>query len=256
MQIRNSVSLVTGGASGLGEGTVRHLVGDGGSVAILDLPASRGAEIARELGSAVAFFPADVTDDDTVGRAVDSCVDRFGRLDLCVNSAGIARPARVITRDGVLYPMEVFRRVIEVNLIGTMIVCRHAARQMGRNVAGVDDERGLIVNVASMAASEAQLGQTAYAASKGGVVALTLPLARELSSRGIRVMAISPGIMDTPMVGSMSDKEGAGLRTAPLFPTRLGTPADFARLVEAFMVNGLLNAEVVRLDAGARLAGR
>ncbi len=256
MRTAGAVGLVTGGASGLGEGVVRMLVDRGGRAAILDLPRSRGAELAAELGDAAGFFPADVTDDEQTGAAVRDAVAQFGRLDLCVNAAGISLPARVVARDETLFPMELFRRIVDINLIGTFTVTRHAALHMGHNTPAADGECGLIVNVASIAAFEGQLGQTAYAASKGAVVALTLPLARELSSRGIRVMTICPGVMDTPMVAATPDKVRAALAESPLFPHRLGTPADFAALVAAFMENVLLNAEVVRLDAGTRLAGR
>jgi len=256
VRTRGAVGLVTGGASGLGEGVVRMLAAAGGSAAILDLPSSRGAEIGRELGDAVAFFPADVTNDAEVVAAVAAAASHFGRLDLCVNAAGISVAARVVARDETLYPMDLFRRIVDINLVGTFTVARHAALHMSRNEPGADGERGLIVNVGSIAAFEGQLGQTGYAASKGAIVALTLPMARELSTRGIRVLTVCPGVMDTPMVAGTTDKVRAALQETPLFPRRLGTPADFADLVRALMENILLNAEVIRLDAGTRLAGR
>ncbi|HEY4829740.1 MAG TPA: SDR family NAD(P)-dependent oxidoreductase [Solirubrobacteraceae bacterium] len=254
MRIEDTVAFVTGGASGLGEGVVRMVAGAGGRAAILDLPSSQGAERAQELGDAVAFFPVDVSDSDQVQSAVDAAAEHFGSANLLVSCAGVSPAHRTVDRRGNLFPLDVFRRAIEINLIGCFDVVRHTARHMSANEPGEDGERGLIVNVASIAAFEGQVGQTAYSSSKGGVAALTLPLARDLALWGIRVMTIAPGIMDTPMLAGVDEERRKGLVDLHVFPKRLGRPADFAALVRTFAENTLLNGEVVRLDAATRLA--
>lgn len=253
MRITDAVGLVTGGASGLGGGTARMLVERGGKVGILDLPSSDGESFAAELGDAAFFVTADVSDEGQVEKAVAAVADRFGRIDVCVNAAGISPAARVLSRKGDLHPLDVFRRTLEVNLVGTFDVLRHAVAAMSRNEPGPDGERGLIVNVSSAAALEGQAGQAAYSASKGGIAAMTLPLARDLAIWGIRVMTVCPGIMDTGMLAGTDEKRRAALMDLHVFPKRLGRPADFAHLVAAFMENELLNGEVVRLDAASRL---
>ncbi|MEV0067498.1 MULTISPECIES: SDR family NAD(P)-dependent oxidoreductase [unclassified Amycolatopsis] len=253
MRIEGSVGLVTGGASGLGAGTARRLVAGGGRVGILDLASSAGAELAAELGEGALFVPTDVSDEAAVEKAVGAVAERFGRLDVCVNAAGISPAARVLSRKGELHPLDLFRRTVEINLVGAFDVLRHAVAVMARNEPGPDGERGLIVNVSSAAALEGQAGQAAYSASKGGLVALTLPLARDLAIWGIRVMTVCPGIMDTGMLAGADEKRRAALMDLHVFPKRLGRPEDFARLVASFMENELLNGEVVRLDAATRL---
>ncbi|MFQ5948243.1 MAG: SDR family NAD(P)-dependent oxidoreductase, partial [Acidimicrobiia bacterium] len=228
----------------------------GAKAAILDLPQSTGAALAEELGDAAAFVPADVTDPNDVERAVAHVVDAFGRLDLCVNAAGVSPPHRVVTKTGELFPLDLFKWVVDVNLVGLFDVVRWAAFYMTKNEPSDEGERGLIVNVASIAGFEGQVGQAAYSASKGGVIAATLTLARDLADWGIRVMAIAPGIMDTPMLAGAPGKLREALSNVHLFPKRLGTPDDFAKLVLHLMENALLNGEVVRLDAAARLAPR
>ncbi len=256
MDIDGSVALVTGGASGLGEGTVRRLIAAGGKVAILDLPTSRGAELAAELGDAAMFAPADVRDTDQVAAAVAATVDAFGRIDVNVNAAGIAPAHRVVTRDGELFPLDLFRAAIDINLIGLFDVVRRCAAAMGRNEPGPTGERGVIVNVASIAAFEGQVGQAAYTASKGAVVALTLQLARDLAAAGIRVLTVAPGIMDTPMLAAAPAELKEALAKLHVFPKRLGTADDFSALVEHLVTNPMLNGEVIRLDAGARMPPR
>lgn len=256
MQIEDSVALVTGGAGGLGGGAVRSLLDKGARVAMLDLASSTGEDAARELGDRAHFIPFDVTDPDSVEGAIGSVIDVFGRLDICVNAAGIIAGHRVVSRDGSMFPLERFRAVIDVNLIGLFDVTRRAAAAMRTNTPNDDGERGLIVNVASIAAYEGQVGQAAYSASKGGIVALTLPLARDLASLGIRVMTIAPGIMDTPMLGAVSTEIREALKKIHVFPKRLGTPSDLGSLVAAIAENPLLNGEVIRLDAAARLGPR
>ena len=253
MLAQDTVAIVTGGASGLGEGAVRMLAAAGGSAAILDLPASAGAEIAAELGDRVEFFGVDVADAEGVRAAVDGARERFGRIDAAICCAGISPAGRTVNRRGEMFSLESFRRTIEVNLIGLYDVVRNAARHMADNEPGQDDERGVVVNVASIAALEGQVGQTAYSASKGGIVGLTLPLARDLAPLGIRVLAVAPGIMDTAMVAGLDDERRQGLLDLNLFPKRLGSPADFAALVRTFLETTLFNGEVVRLDAGTRL---
>ena len=256
MDVRGSVGVVTGGASGLGAGVVKMLVENGGRAVILDRASSPGAELARELGQNAAFVACDVTDPDQVSAAVEGAAGAFGRIDLLVSSAGISEAARVVARDGTPYPLEDFRRGIEVNLIGLFDVLRLCAREMSRNEPNAEGERGLIVNIASIAGLEGQVGQASYAASKGGVVALTLPLARDLGSWGIRVMCICPGVMDTPMLAGAGEHVRQALADVNVFPKRLGAPADIAALVRTFMECTYLNGEVVRVDAGTRLGPR
>jgi 3-hydroxyacyl-CoA dehydrogenase/3-hydroxy-2-methylbutyryl-CoA dehydrogenase len=254
MNVEGLRALVTGGASGLGEATVRRLVAGGASVAILDLASSKGAEVAEELG--VVFVAADVTDEDDVAAAVDGASEALGGLDLCVNAAGVAPAHRVLTRDGEMFPLDLYRFVIDINLVGVFDVTRHAARHMAANEPNDDGERGVVVNVASVAAFEGQIGQAAYSASKGGIAAMTLPLARDLASYGIRVMSIAPGIMDTPILDAVSPDLKAQLAAVHVFPKRLGHPDEFAALVIHIVENALLNGEVIRLDAAARMGPR
>ncbi len=256
MRVAGAAAIVTGGASGLGAGTVRALVEAGAKAAILDLPTSAGAALADELGPAAAFVPVDVRDADRVEAAVGEAAAVLGRVDLCVNAAGVGPAHRVVSREGDLFPLDLFRSVLEINLIGLFDVTRWAAWYMSDNDPNEDGERGLIVNVASIAAFEGQVGQAAYSASKAGVVGMTLPLARDLAGRGIRVMAIAPGIMDTPMLAGAPADLRASLAQVHVFPRRLGRSEEFARLVVAIAENPLLNGEVIRLDAGARMGPR
>jgi 3-hydroxyacyl-CoA dehydrogenase/3-hydroxy-2-methylbutyryl-CoA dehydrogenase len=254
MDFSRCVVLVTGGGSGLGEGTVRRAQQMGASVAILDLEASRGRAIAAELGERAVFYPVDVRDTSAVEQAVQTVVTAFGRLDVTVNCAGVADAARVISRDGSLFPMDTFRRVLDINLAGLFDVTRHSALHMSKNDPNDDGERGVIINVASIAGIEGQAGQAAYSGSKGGVIAMTLPLARDLSSFGIRVMTICPGIFETGMLASASDQLRARLVDIHVFPKRLGRPSEFAHLVQSIVENPMLNGEVIRLDAATRLS--
>lgn len=256
VHVNDAVGVVTGGASGIGEGVVRMLVEEGGRAAVLDLPGSRGAELCDELGDASHFFPVDVTDPDQVSAAIGAVTDHFGRIDVVVNSAGISPAARVVSRDGALFPLDLFRRGVEVNLIAAFDVLRNAAGVMARNEPSEEGERGLVVNIGSIAAFEGQVGQASYSASKGGLVAMTLPLARDLASHGIRVMSICPGTIDTPMVQQASEEIRTYLRDANVFPKRLGRAQDIADLVRTFMETTYLNGEVVRVDAGVRMAPR
>jgi 3-hydroxyacyl-CoA dehydrogenase/3-hydroxy-2-methylbutyryl-CoA dehydrogenase len=251
MKIDGLRALVTGGASGLGGATARWLVDRGASVAVLDLESSKGESVAKELGG--VFVAADVTSPSDVEAAVAHAGEALGGLDLCVNAAGVAPAHRVITRDGDLFPLDLFEFVIRVNLVGSFDVARRAAKIMAANQPNEGGERGVIVNVASIAAFEGQIGQAAYSASKGGIAAMTLPLARDLASQGIRVMTIAPGIMDTPLLDAASPDLKEQLAQIHVFPKRLGSPDEFAALVAHIVENPLLNGEVIRLDAGARM---
>lgn len=251
MKIEGSGALITGGGSGLGEATARALAERGAKVTLLDLPASRGAEVAEQIGG--SFLPTDVTAPAQVSEAVETAAAAMGGIHLCLNAAGIAPAHRVVARSGDLFPLELYEAVIRVNLIGTFDVTRHVAKAMTDNTPNDDGERGVIVNIASIAATEGQVGQAAYSASKGGVAAMTLPLARDLASYGIRVNTIAPGIMETPMIAGMTDDTRESLSKIHVFPKRLGRPAEFAALAIHLFENALINGETVRLDAGARM---
>jgi NAD(P)-dependent dehydrogenase (short-subunit alcohol dehydrogenase family) len=246
----NDVVLVTGGGSGLGAATVRSVVETGARALILDLPSSPGAALAEELGERVEFAPADVCDEEQVQAAVDRAVD-LGTLRVAVNCAGIGTPGRIISRKGVL-PLDDFRRVIEVNLIGTFNVLRLAAVAMAANEP-LDGDCGLVIMTASVAAYDGQIGQAAYAASKGGIVSLTLTAARDLASRRIRVMTIAPGVMETPMLSGLGEEVKSSLEALVPHPARLGRPAEYAQLAGAIIANPLLNGEVIRLDGALRM---
>jgi NAD(P)-dependent dehydrogenase (short-subunit alcohol dehydrogenase family) len=242
--------LVTGGGSGLGAATARELAGAGGSVVIADVDAEHGRAVAEELGA--RFAETDVTD----GAAVQAAVDAVGGdLHGVVNCAGIAWAERVVGRDGP-HDLERFARVVQVNLIGTFNVIRLAASRMAQNEPTDAGERGVIVNTASVAAFDGQIGQAAYSASKAGVHGLTLPVARELGRFGIRVCTIAPGIFDTPMMAQASDEVRASLHAQVPWPPRFGQPAEYAALVRHIVENELLNAETIRLDGGIRMAPR
>jgi len=247
------VVLVTGGASGLGAATVREAVSSGASVLILDLPTSPGRELAAELGERVQFAAADVRDEDQVQAAVWAAT-RVGTLRVVVNCAGVATPGRVIGKRGVL-PLETFRRVIDINLVGTFSVLRLAAAAMINNEP-LDGDRGLVIMTASIAAFEGQIGQAAYAASKGGVVGLTLSAARDLADKAIRVMTIAPGVMETPMMAELPGETKSILEALVPHPSRLGRPEEYAMLVSSIIENPLLNGEVIRLDGALRMPPR
>lgn len=253
MKLSAARALVTGGASGLGEGTVRMIAAAGGKATIIDLASSKGAELAKELGTNVTFAPCDVTNTKDVEKAVAAAVQAMGGINLNVNCAGISPAQRMVGRDGKLFDLDLFRKTIEINLIGAFDVIRQAAGAMAKNEPGDSGERGVIINVSSVAAIEGQKGQAAYTASKGGLLALTLMLARDLADVGVRVNNICPGVMDTPMLAGVDEKRREGIINLNVFPKRLGTPADFAQLVRFLAENEMMNGEVVRLDAAVRL---
>jgi len=254
MQIEGSVALVTGGASGLGRASVETLLERGGRAVICDLPRSPGETVAAELGESVAFAPTDVTDADQVQAAVDMAVERFGGLHILVNCAGIGWAQRTVSRSGP-HDLKVFDLVVRVNLIGTFNVIRLAAQQMSAQEP-IGEERGVIVNTASVAAFDGQIGQAAYSASKGGVVSMTLPIARDLAARLIRVVTVAPGTFDTPMLAQLPDEQRRKLAAEIPHPQRLGQPAEFAALVRHIVENPMLNGETIRLDGAIRMPPR
>ena len=255
MQIKDHSFLIPGGASGLGAATARQLVDGGGSVVLADLNAAAGAAFAKSLGARARFVATDVTNEAQVQRAVDTAVKTFGALHGLINCAGVAPAERVIGRNGP-HALDSFSRVININLVGSFNVLRLAAQAMTANTPGADGERGIIINTASVAAFEGQIGQAAYSASKAGVAAMALPIARELTRFGIRVMTIAPGIFDTPMLAAMPEEVRASLGAQVPFPSRLGKPEEYARLAVFIIENAMLNAETIRLDGAIRMAAR
>ena len=254
MQINAStVALVTGGASGLGEATTRRLHAGGAAVVIIDLPSSAGQALAAELSDRVRFSPADVRDEAQVQAAI-AAAKELGDLRIVVNCAGIGTPGRIVGRKGPM-DLESFRNVIDINLIGTFNVVRLAAAAMLENEP-VDGDRGVIVMTASIAAYDGQIGQAAYAASKGGIVALTLSAARDLADKLIRVVTIAPGTFATPMLAGLPDQATAALEAQVPHPSRLGRPPEYASLVAHIVDNGMLNGEVIRLDGALRMPPR
>lgn len=250
----DSVALVTGAASGLGLATARRLAATGAHLVLVDLERSGGGDVARGLGERAVFAPADVTDGDAVGEAVEVAADT-GPLRVAVNCAGIGTPARVLSRDAEPTDLDGYRTVLEVNLIGTFNVVRLAAAAMARNDP-VGEERGVIVNTASAAAFDGQVGQAAYAASKAGVAGMTLPLARDLGQWQVRVMTIAPGLFRTPLLSGLPREAIMRLERQVPHPARLGEPDEFAQLVESIVANPMLNGEVIRLDGAIRMAPR
>ncbi len=255
MELEGAVALVTGGASGLGEATVRRLVAGGAKAVIVDLNAQRGEALAAELGEKVAFAQANVADEAGVTQAVERA-QALGPLRIVVNCAGIGFAARIVSREGTPHSLEHFRRVLEINLVGTFNVLRLGAAAMAKLDPLPTGERGVIINVASDAAFEGQVGQVAYAASKAGVVGLTLPAARDLAGLGIRVVTIAPGIFDTPLMRLLPEPQRQALTENVPFPRRMGMADEFAMLVEAVIRNPYLNGETIRLDGALRMPPR
>ena len=252
MDVQGAAAVVTGGASGLGLATVRRLHKAGAVVGILDLPTSAGADVADSLGEGAVFLPADVRDEDSVKAALDQLGD--ASLRVLVNCAGIGAPAKVLGRNGP-FPLEQFKITVDVNLLGTFNVTRlAAARMVETNLVG--EERGVIVMTASVAAFEGQIGQAAYSASKGGIVGMTLPIARELAESQIRVNTIAPGLFATPLLASLPEEAKASLGAQVPHPSRLGDPDEYAALVEHIVRNPMLNGETIRLDGAIRMAPR
>jgi len=253
MEIKNSTFVVTGGASGLGAATVEMFVAQGGNVIIADLAREAGEAFASRLGKQAAFVECDVSKEEHAKTAVAAAVKQFGALQGLVNCAGIGSGEKTVGRDGP-HRLDSFSRVININLIGTFNMIRIAASQMVQQKANDEGERGVIVNTASVAAFDGQIGQAAYSASKGGVVGMTLPIARDLSRDGVRVVTIAPGIFETPMLKGLPAEVQESLGKQVPFPSRLGRPAEFAQLVQSICSNVMLNGEVIRLDGAIRMA--
>ena len=250
MQPNSTLAIVTGGASGLGEATARHFADLGAQVTVLDRDATRGEQVASEIGGHSA--QTDVTDESSVQPAIDLAMSRIGGITVAVNCAGIALGIKTVGRDGP-HPLSAFQKTIDINLVGSFNVARLAAEAMAKNTPEPDGARGVIINTASVAAFDGQKGQSAYAASKGGIVGMTLPMARDLANTGIRVMAIAPGIFKTPMLAGLPEDVQAGLAADVPNPARLGDPNEYARLAAFIVEMGYLNGEVIRLDGALRM---
>lgn len=255
MNVKDKVIIVTGGASGLGLASSKQLVAQGAKVAAFDLNQQAGDALVAELGAQAMFVRVDVTDSTSVEAAIAAVVARFGAIHVCLNCAGIAPGGKTVGRNGAL-PLEKFAQVININLIGSFNVLRLAAAQMANNEPDANGERGVIINTASVAAFDGQLGQAAYSASKAGVVGMTLPIARDLASLGIRIMCIAPGIFDTPMMQGMTDEVRDPLLKMVQHPKRFGALGEYAALVQHIIENSYLNGEVIRLDGGIRMEPR
>lgn len=253
MEVKAASVLVTGGASGLGAATVRELCSAGATVVVADLNRSVGEELVRGLNGKAEFVDTDVTSEQDVRRAVELAAAKPGGLRVLVNCAGVAIAEKVLGKEGP-HPLDRFERVVRVNLIGTFNALRLAAEAMAKNEPNEGGERGVIVCTASVAAFDGQMGQIAYSASKGGIVGMTLPAARDLARNGIRVMSIAPGIFDTPLLAGLPEPARASLGQQVPFPSRLGRPEEFAALVRHIVENQMLNGEVIRLDGAIRMA--
>lgn len=251
MEIKNQVAVITGGGSGMGAETARHLAERGARVVLLDTRLDSAQTVAKEIGGLA--IACDVSDADSAKNAITQAINTYQSIAFCINCAGIAPAARIVGREGAM-PLNEFRRVIDINLIGTFNVMRLCAEQMlKQQPINQDGERGVIINTASIAAYEGQIGQAAYSASKGGVVSLTLTAAREFAKWGIRVMTIAPGIIATPMMANMPDDVQSSLAAAVPFPHRLGKPQEYAQLVETIIKNSYLNGSVIRLDGALHM---
>ena len=251
MDLQNTVALVTGGASGLGRATTERLLAAGAQVVMVDLNAEVGQQVAAELGESAHFVTADATNEEQVQAAVDTATG-LGALRVVVNCAGVATPGKLVSRKGPL-PLETFQKVLGINIVGTVNVCRLAAAAM-QDQEAVGEERGIIINTASVAAFDGQIGQIAYSASKGAVASVTLPMARELAASLIRVVTIAPGIFETPMMAGLPAEAQESLGKSVPHPARLGKPAEYAQLVESIVANPMLNGEAIRLDGAIRMA--
>lgn len=255
MEIQQKTILVSGGGSGLGQATAERLASEGANIIIIDIDQAKGAAVAQAIGTQALFVAADVTDETSVQKAIAQAQVHFGALHGAVNCAGIAIGERITGKRGP-HRLDTFAKVININLIGSFNVLRLAATVMCQNEPGPDGERGVIVNTASVAAYDGQIGQAAYAASKGGIVGLTLPAARDLAAYGIRVVTIAPGLFDTPLMAGLPEAARTSLGEQVPFPSRLGQPTEYAALVSHIFANRMLNGEVIRLDGALRMAPR
>lgn len=259
MQLSTSTALITGGASGLGEATTRLFVSQGAKVAVLDLNEASGQALENEFPGQLKFIKTDVTSENEVQNALDVALQTFGSIQIVVNCAGIAPARKIVGKaDGIYGPhsFELFEKTIRINLIGTFNVMRLAAFAMEQNERNAEGERGVIINTASVAAYDGQMGQVAYAASKGGIVSMTLPVARDLAKSGIRVMAVAPGLFETPLLMGLPEEARISLGQQIPFPSRLGKPSEYALLAKSIVENPMLNGEVIRLDGAIRMAPR
>jgi NAD(P)-dependent dehydrogenase (short-subunit alcohol dehydrogenase family) len=255
MLIQDTRAIVSGSASGLGLAVAQLVVAAGGKVALFDVNDQAGVEAVQNLGTAASFHKVDVTSESAVASAVAAATAAMGGLNLAVCCAGVSWPKRMVGKEGTM-PGDFFRKVIEINLIGTLLLCKEAAAAMQKNPPNAEGERGALVMTASVAAFDGQIGQVAYAASKGGVVGMTLPMARELASSGIRVVTIAPGLFMTPMLAALPEEARDSLGKQVPFPPRLGRPAEYAQLVGQIVENPMLNGETIRLDGAIRMAPR
>ena len=255
MNLKDAVAVITGGGSGLGGATAREFAAAGAKVVILDLPDSPGLKLAETIGQNACFIAADVASGEAIEQAIAAATQRFGTVHIAVNCAGIGRAQRTIAKDGP-HSLDLFAKVVQVNLTGTFNVIRLAAQQMAKNAPNGDGERGVIINTASIAAFDGQIGQAAYSASKSGVVGMTLPIARDLASVGIRVCTIAPGTFDTPMLATLPEPARKALGAQIPFPSRLGHPEEYAALARHIVENAMLNGETIRLDGALRMAPR
>ncbi|WP_426292965.1 3-hydroxyacyl-CoA dehydrogenase [Dyadobacter endophyticus] len=259
MQFQTSTALITGGASGLGEATARLFISQGAKVVVLDLNETAGQALENEFPGLLKFIRTDVTSESEVQNALDIALQTFDGIQIVVNCAGIAPARKIVGKaDGIYGPhsFELFEKTIRINLIGTFNVMRLAAFAMEKNEPNAEGERGVIVNTASVAAYDGQMGQVAYAASKGGIVSMTLPVARDLAKSGIRVMAIAPGLFETPLLMGLPEEARISLGQQTPFPSRLGKPSEYALLAKSIVENPMLNGEVIRLDGAIRMAPR
>ncbi len=255
MNVSGSTFFITGASSGLGEACARRFHAAGGNILLADVNTERGDAVAAELGERARFVMTDVTNEESVANAVSEAVKAFGGISVAINCAGVVRGKRVLGREAP-HELDAFQRVININLIGTFNVIRLTAAEMVKKEPGEDGERGVIINTASCAAFEGQVGQAAYSASKAGVAGMTLPIAREFAKFGIRVMTIAPGTFDTPMMGGMTEDVRASLAAQIPFPSRMGQPDEYAQLAEQIVTNRVLNGEVIRLDGALRMGAK
>ncbi|MFA6239080.1 MAG: 3-hydroxyacyl-CoA dehydrogenase [Bacteriovorax sp.] len=256
MELKNKTIIVTGGASGLGEASVRRLVGAGANVVIADLNEGNGKKIENELNKKALFITTNICDEGNAQSAIDFAISSFGNLDGLVNCAGVGTPEKIIDKEGNPHRLNSFSKIIEINLIGTFNMIRLVSNTMIKKESTLAGSRGVIINTASVAAFDGQIGQAAYSASKGAIVSMALPIARELGSHRIRVMTIAPGIFETPMLAGLPEKIKESLGHQVPFPNRLGKPDEFAALVQHIFENEMLNGEVIRLDGAMRMAAK
>ncbi|MCP3923753.1 MAG: SDR family NAD(P)-dependent oxidoreductase [Desulfobacterales bacterium] len=255
MDIKNKVAIVTGGASGLGKACVDLLIQKGACAAILDMDEKNGKEVESQYGDKVLFFKTDISNEENVKDAIDAIMDKFNGINFVINCAGIGTAMKVLGKDGPM-SMDFFNKTISINLTGTMNVICHATPKIIESESNSDGEKGVVINTASVAAFEGQIGQVAYTASKAAIVGITLPMAREFADYGIRVATIAPGIFETPMLSKLPEKVKASLAMQVPFPKRLGKPEEFAQLVCSIIENPLINGETIRLDGSIRMSGR